>query len=110
MVSAQLLRRLVLAEETSLGGYIFKHVLTQEAPIAPCRTASSRSIAVLPSATSKFLLTGWTHAAMLAYHFAEAGDQVRALSYSLRAGDHGHGVYAVAEARCCELLTRRWRL
>ena len=101
MVKAQLLRRQSTAEDTNLGaGYVFKHALTQEAAYRslPHRQRSVVHRRVAECYEQLFAERLDEHAAMLAYHFAEAGDQTRALSYSLRAGDHAMAVYAVAEA------------
>lgn len=101
MVSAQLLRRLSPTGDTSLGGgYVFKHMLTQDAAY---RSLPHRQRAVVHRRVAECyeqLFAGRLdeQAAMLAYHYAEAGDDARALSYSLRAGDRGMAVYAVAEA------------
>ena len=99
MFRARLLRRQAQRRTQTWAQAMCSSARSPGAATAPCRTASARSSIAAWPVLSSFSPSGWTeHAAMLAYHFAEAGGQTRALSCSLRAGDHAMAVYAVAEA------------
>lgn len=113
---AQIVRRLVLAAEDDLGAlYRFKHSLTQEAAYRslPRRQRQQIHQQVAECYEALFPARLDDYAAVLAYHFGEAGDDDKALSYSLRAGDLAMAVYASAEAlmhfdRALEIVSRGW--
>ncbi len=94
--TAQLVRR-AADEEIA---YLFKHALTQEAAYGSLLHQHRREIhrrvaetyeRFYPDRLDEF-------AALLAQHYAEAGDDAKTLDYSIRAGDVAARVYAHAEA------------
>lgn len=98
---AQLVRPLAAALAAELGvGYQFKHVLTQEAAYQslPRRQRQQIHRRVARCYEQLFAQRVEEHAAVLAYHYGEAGDDDKALTYSLMAGDAALRVYATTEA------------
>ncbi len=98
---AQLVRRLASQDEPALGaGYQFKHVLTQEAAYRSLPRRQRQEIHRQVAACYEQLFAGRLeeHAAELAFHFGEAGDDAKVLVFSLMAGDAALRVYATAEA------------
>ncbi len=95
--NAQLVRRLGEEELT----YTFKHALTQEAAYQSLllktrcemhhRVAEAYEKIYAHRCLDEF-------AAVLAQHYAEAGDEAKAVEYGTRAGDQAARVYANAEA------------
>jgi tetratricopeptide (TPR) repeat protein len=94
--SAQLLRRL---SEPELA-YIFKHILTQETAYGSLLRKSRGEIHRLVAQTYEQLYGDRLdeYAPLLARHYAEAGDDPKALEYARRAGDAAARVYAHVEA------------
>lgn len=92
----ELLRRLNVPELE----YIFKHVLTQESAYESLLVKARREIHRRVAESYEALYTDRLDefAALLARHYAEAGDQNKTLDYSTRAGDSAARVYANAEA------------
>ena len=99
--SAQLVRR---ADDPSAGSgdlaYLFKHTLTQETTYASLLKKRRSEIhrAVAESYEQLYADRLDEFAALLAQHFAEAGDDEKTLEYSLRAGDAAARIYANVEA------------
>ncbi len=94
--SAQLVHRDALGEPT----YTFKNVLTQEAAYASLLHQHQREIHRRVAETYEQFYSDRLDdiAAVLAQHYAQAGDDEKTLAYSLRAGDAAMRVYASAEA------------
>jgi tetratricopeptide (TPR) repeat protein len=97
----------LLEEATSTGvirpldaeHYTFDHALTQQAlyqEITPRRRRKLHQRA--GEAIQKVAGSKASSAAELAWHFLQAGDDERALTYALRAGDAARAVFAHAEA------------
>ena len=98
---AQILRRLGLAGEEDLGAlYRFKHSLTQDAAYRSLPRRQRQQVHQRVAECYETLFAGRLdeHAAVLAYHYGEAGDQQKLLEYSQRAGDAALRVYATVEA------------
>lgn len=94
--NTQLVRRLPDDELT----YLFKHAMTQEAAYGSLlhrrRSALERRVAetyerLYPEHLDEY-------AALLAQHYAGAGDDAKTLEYATRAGDEAFRLYATAEA------------
>lgn len=95
--TAQLVRRMVEEEAT----YIFKHALTQDAAYQSLLQKQRREIhrRVAQAYEAQYADRCLDEfAAVLAQHYAEAGDDAQALDYSIRAGDAAARIYANAEA------------
>jgi tetratricopeptide (TPR) repeat protein len=94
--AAELVRRLSDPELA----YIFKHILTQETTYASLLRKSRGELHRLVAQTYENLYPDRLdeHAALLALHYFEAGDDAKALEYGQRAGDAAARVYAHAEA------------
>jgi tetratricopeptide (TPR) repeat protein len=92
----QLLRR---AQDPELA-YLFKHVLTQETAYQSLLVKRRREIhrQVAECYEQVYADDLDQHAAMLAQHYAEAGDDAKTLEYATRAADRAAQVYANAEA------------
>jgi len=95
--TAQLVRHLVEDEPA----FIFKHALTQEAAydslLLKTRRELHRSVA---ETYEKFHAQELDEfAALIAYHFAKAGDDAKAFEYATRAGDVAARLFAYSEAR-----------
>jgi tetratricopeptide (TPR) repeat protein len=84
-------------------GYVFRHALLAEAVYGELLAGErARLHTALAGALEAGLEAGdtrATRAARIAYHWAAAGDQPRALTASLTAAAAAEGVYAFAEAR-----------
>jgi tetratricopeptide (TPR) repeat protein len=95
--TAQLVRRADDIEIT----YQFKHALTQDAAYQSLlknqRSELHRRVA--ESIEQLYLNHLDENAALLAHHYAEAGDDAKTLTYSVRAGDLAVRQYSYAEAR-----------
>ncbi len=110
--SAQLVRRL---DDSDLA-YLFKHALTQETAYESLLLKTRREIhRRVAQAYEKIYAERLTeNAALLAQHYAEAGDDAKTLEYATRAGDAAARVYATAEAIAQYTLAlqvaRRWRI
>jgi DNA-binding CsgD family transcriptional regulator/tetratricopeptide (TPR) repeat protein len=98
-VDQQLLR----PEPSGGGGYVFRHALVAEAVYSELLPGERVGLhTALADALEASLEAGGppaSRAARLAYHWAAAGDQPRALSASVAAAAAAEGVYAFAEAR-----------
>jgi DNA-binding CsgD family transcriptional regulator len=85
------------------GGYVFRHALLAEAVYSELLPGERvRLHTALAGALEAGLEAGdapTSRAARLAYHWAAAGDQPRALSASVQAAAAAEGVYAPAEAQ-----------
>jgi predicted ATPase len=94
--TAQLVRR---AEDID-PAYLFKHTLTQETVYESLLRSTRREIHARVAQTYEELYVDRLdeYAAPLAQHYAEAGDKVKTLEYSMRAGDVAARVYANIEA------------
>lgn len=94
--SAELIRRALEEEPT----FIFKHVLTQETACASLLLKTQRKIhrQVAQSIELVYADRLDENAALLAQHYAEAGDDAKAFEYAIRAGDWAARVYANDEA------------
>jgi tetratricopeptide (TPR) repeat protein len=109
--SAQLIRHLVEAEPA----YAFRHTLTQEFAYESLLKNPRREIhRAVAQAYEKIYADRCADefAAILAQHYAEAGDEEQALIYATRAGDVAARVYASTEAiafytQAIEIATRR---
>lgn len=106
---AQLVRSL----DDKMMAYLFKHVLVQETTYATLlkqdRQRLHRAVAQTMERTEAERLN--ENAARLAQHFAEAGDDVKALEYTMRAGEYAASMFANAEAimqyeKALTILTR----
>lgn len=93
--------------------YLFRHSLVQEAAYGSLLKADRRSLHQLVGHCLEQLYPDHLTelAPVLAHHFAEAGDEGRALDYFIRAGEAAASVYANAEAvvhytRALELANR----
>ena len=93
---AELVRRLPEAE----GAYLFKHALVQdtayESMLKHDRKELHREVAVALERSYPEQLD--ENAARLAQHYAEAGDEAKALTYATRAADRASRLYANEEA------------
>lgn len=80
--------------------YIFKHALTQETAYQSLLRKKRREIHRAVAQVYERLYADRLdeYAALLARHYAEAGDDARVLAYSIRAGDRAARVYASPEA------------
>jgi tetratricopeptide (TPR) repeat protein len=93
-------QRVGLVRETDIDLYAFNHALTQHAVLAELSStrrrwlhgAAGRVLEALPDRERA------RRAAELAWHFREAGELERALTYTLQAGDQAAAVFAHAEA------------
>ncbi len=95
--NAQLIRHLVEAEPA----YTFRHTLTQEFAYESLLKNPRRDIhRAVAQAYEKIYADRCADefAAILARHYAEAGDEERALAYATQAGDVASRVYANTEA------------
>lgn len=109
LVDAQLVRRL----DESEAEYIFKHALTQESAYQSLLNRTRRDIHLDVARVYEELYPNRLdeNAALLAQHYAEGGEERKALEYATRAGDVATRVYANAEAimeytRAMELAAR----
>src|SRR5512141_1334253 len=93
---AELVHRLNETDPT----FIFKHALTQEAAYQSLLTKRRREIHREVAGVYEEIFANQLdeYAALLARHYAEAGDDARALVYETRAGDVATRVYANTEA------------
>jgi DNA-binding CsgD family transcriptional regulator/tetratricopeptide (TPR) repeat protein len=93
----------LLLPEPGGDGYLFRHALLAEAAYGELLAGErARLHTALAGALEAGLAAGDTpasRAARLAYHWAAAGDQPRALGASLEAATAAEGVYAFAEAQ-----------
>jgi len=80
--------------------YLFKHALTQETVYQSLLKKTRRDIHLQVAGTIESLYADQLdgNAALLARHYAEAGDDAKTLEYATRAGDVSARVYANAEA------------
>ncbi|MGB8647725.1 MAG: hypothetical protein WCF84_21000 [Anaerolineae bacterium] len=94
--NAQLVRRL---QEQDLA-YIFKHALTQETSYQSLLVKKRREIHRRVAEAYEQVYAGSLdeYAALLAQHYAEAGDDAKTLEYARRAGDVSARIYANTEA------------
>jgi DNA-binding NarL/FixJ family response regulator len=96
-------QQLLLPEPGGGEGYLFRHALLAEAVYGELLAGERiRLHAALAGALEAGVEGGGppaTRAARLAYHWAAAGDQPRALTASLEAAATAEGVYAFAEAQ-----------
>jgi DNA-binding CsgD family transcriptional regulator/tetratricopeptide (TPR) repeat protein len=96
-------QQLLLPDPAGGDGYLFRHALLAEAVYSELLAGErARLHAALASALEAGLESGEapaSRAARLAYHWAAAGDQPRALSASIQAATAAEGVFALAEAR-----------
>ena len=92
--------QLVHAETEGERTYAFKHPLTQEAAYESLLLKQRREIHRRVGETYEHLHPDRLDefAAMLARHYAEAGDDAKTLEYSIRAGDVASRVHANDEA------------
>ncbi len=95
--NAQLVRRL---PEEDLA-YLFKHALTQESAYGSLLLKKRREIHCRVAEAYEQLYPERLDdlASLLAYHYAEAGDDAKTVEYAIRAGDYASRVYAWVEAR-----------
>jgi predicted ATPase len=95
--NAQLVRRL---NEEELA-YLFKHALTQESAYESLLRKKRREIHLRVVQAYEQLYPDRLdeYAALLAQHYTEAGDDEKATTYLIRAGDQAARVYAHSEAR-----------
>jgi len=93
----------LLLPEPGSDGYVFRHALLAEAVYSELLAGERvRLHTALASALETGVEAGdapASRAARLAYHWAAAGDQPRALSASVQAAAAAEGVYALAEAQ-----------
>ena len=94
--NSQLIRR---ADDPDLS-YLFKHSLTQETAYNSLLVKKRREVHRRVAETIEGLYVDRLdeYAALLARHYAEAGDDEKTLEYATRAGDAAARVYANAEA------------
>jgi DNA-binding CsgD family transcriptional regulator/tetratricopeptide (TPR) repeat protein len=96
-------QQLLLPDPASGGGYLFRHALLAEAVYSELLPGERvRLHAALAAALEAGLEAGGPPAsrtARLAYHWAAAGDQPRALTASIQAAAAAEQVYALAEAQ-----------
>lgn len=80
--------------------FLFKHALTQETAYQSLLKKTRRDIHLQVASTIESLFADQLdgNAALLARHYAEAGDDAKTLEYATRAGDVSARVYANAEA------------
>lgn len=80
--------------------YMFKHTLTQETVYQSLLKKARRDIHLRVAQTIETLNANRLdeNAALLAEHYAQAGDDAKTLDYSTRAGDSAARIYANAEA------------
>lgn len=80
--------------------YLFKHTLTQETAYQSLLNRSRRDIHLQVANVVQALYPDRLdqYAALLAYHYAEGGDDAQALVYEIRAGDVAARLFAHAEA------------
>lgn len=98
---SQLIRQAVEAEASPLGGaYEFEHALAQDSAYQSLLRARRRAIHRRVAECFERLYPDRLdeYAGLLARHYAEAGDDLRALGYAERAGDAALRTYALAEA------------
>jgi predicted ATPase len=85
------------------GGYLFRHALLAEVVYAELLAGERVGLHTALAAALEAGIEGEgppaSRAARLAYHWAAAGDQPRALTASIRAAAAAEGVYAFAEAQ-----------
>ncbi len=94
--NSQLIRR---AEDLDVA-YAFKHTLSQETAYASLLVKKRREVhrRVAQSIERLYGDSLDAQAALLAQHYAEAGDDAKTLEYAMRAGDTAMRIYANAEA------------
>jgi DNA-binding CsgD family transcriptional regulator/tetratricopeptide (TPR) repeat protein len=96
-------QQLLLPEPGGGDGYVFRHALLAEAVYGELlpgeRARLHAALAAALEAGLEVEDAPASRAARLAYHWAAAGDQPRALAASLAAAAAAEGVYAFAEAR-----------
>lgn len=95
--NAQLVRR--LADEEL--AYLFKHALTQESAYDSLLVKRRRMVhqRVAEAYEQIYANRVADYAAVLAYHYGEAGDDAKTCEYALQAADAAMQVYAYPEAR-----------
>lgn len=119
LLNAQIVRKVnatTAAAEADLGmAYRFKHTLTQDAAYRslPRRQRELIHRRVAECYEELFVSRLDEYAAVLAFHYGEAGDDAKALDYSLRAGNAAMNVYATTEAglhldRALRIVQRGW--
>ena len=106
-------QQLLLPDPAGGDGYVFRHALLAEAVYAELLAGERvRLHTALAGALEAGLEAGdapASRAARLAYHWAAAGDQPRALTASLAAAAAAEGVYAFAEAQLqLERVLKLW--
>lgn len=91
----QLVHALASGEE-----YVFKHALTQEAACDSLLIKRRRAVHAMVARAYEALFPDSLddYAAVLAEHFAQAGDSAKTLSYAIRAAQAAERVFANAEA------------
>ena len=94
--TAQLIRR--AAEDEPVGE--FRHALTQDAAYDSLLKNQRRELHQLVAASYEELYADHLdeYSAVLAQHYAQAGDDAKTFKYSVRAGDAAAHIYANAEA------------
>jgi tetratricopeptide (TPR) repeat protein len=94
---AELIRALLESEPA----YLFKHALVQDTAYGSLMKQARKRLHRVVGETIERVYSARLdeYAALLARHFAEAGDDVKTLEYATRAGDAAVRVYAPAEAR-----------
>jgi DNA-binding CsgD family transcriptional regulator/tetratricopeptide (TPR) repeat protein len=96
-------QQLLLPDPAGGDGYVFRHALLAEAVYAELlageRVRLHTALAGALEAGLEAEEAPASRAARLAYHWAAAGDQPRALSASVQAADAAEQVYAFAEAQ-----------
>ena len=103
----------LLVPEPGGDGYLFRHALLAEAVYAELLPGERMRLhTALAGALEAGVEAGGapaSRAARLAYHWAAAGDQPRALSASIQAAEAAEGVFALAEAQLqLERVLRLW--
>ncbi len=100
--------------------YLFRHSMVQDAAYASLLESDRKRLHLAVGNAIERLYPGRTSelAAVLGYHFKEAGEQQRAMQYFIIAGDKALGVYANQEAEqhyrsalsleCCERSQLAW--
>jgi hypothetical protein len=94
--SAELVRRLPEGDRA----YFFKHALTQESAYESLLLKQRREIhrRVADAYEQLYPMHLDEHAALLAHHYSQAGDNAKTFIYAVRAGDAAALVFAYAEA------------
>jgi predicted ATPase len=106
-------QQLLLPDPAGGDGYVFRHALVAEAVYAELlpgeRVRLHTALAGALEGGLEVEDAPASRAARLAYHWAAAGDQPRALTASLAAAAAAEGVYAFAEARLqLERVLKLW--